>query len=139
MALPIITPLRKRTVGLYSDFHKDLTVNPVTNDLARLLDEEAIKDSLKNLLLTDRGERLFQPNLGSDIRATLFENNTPATLTILKQHVLDTINNFEPRVTVIDVTVLSEYDENRVNIVIQFYVRNREVPISLTVFLERIR
>ncbi len=139
MALPIITPLRKRPVGLYSDFHKDLTVNPVTNDLARLLDEEAIKESLKNLLLTDRGERLFQPNLGSDIRATLFENNTPATLTILKQHVLDTINNFEPRVTVIDVTVLSEYDENRVNIVIQFYVRNREVPISLTVFLERIR
>lgn len=139
MPLPIISPLRKRPQGIYADFHKDLTVNPVTNDLARLLDEQAVKESLKNLLLTDRGERLMQPELGSDIRATLFENNTPAALIILKQQVTDTINNYEPRVTLIDVTVTSDYDENRVNVTIQFYIRNREVPITLTVFLERIR
>jgi phage baseplate assembly protein W len=139
MPLPIISPLRKRPSGIYADFHKDLTVNPITNDIARKLDEEAVKESLKNLLLTDRGERLFQPQLGSDIRSTLFDNNTPATLTILKQLVIDTINNYEPRVTVIDVSVTSDYDENRVAITIYFYLRNKETPSTLTVFLERIR
>ena len=81
MPLQVISPVRKRPQGIYADFTKDLAVNPVTGDLARIIDEEAVKESLKNLLLTDRGERLFQPEVGSDIRATLFENNTPATLT----------------------------------------------------------
>lgn len=139
MALPVITPLRKRVEGLYADFHKDLTVNPVTEDLARLLDEEAVNESLKNLLLTDRGERLFQPNLGSDIRATLFENNTPATITVLKQQITDTIKNYEPRITLIDVEVLSNYDDGKVGVKIYYYLRNRETELVTTVFLRRVR
>jgi len=139
MPLPVISPVRKRPQGIYADFTKDLAVNPVTGDLARIIDEEAVKESLKNLLLTDRGERLFQPEVGSDIRATLFENNTPATLTILKEQVIDTINTYEPRVTLIDVAVTSDYDDNKVYIKVSFYIRNRETPISLTVFLERVR
>lgn len=140
MALPnLLSPLRKKPQGIYADFPKSLDVNPVTNDLVRKLDEEAVKDALKNLLLTDRGERLFQPDLGSDIRATLFDMNTPATLTLLKKLVRDTITTYEPRVTLIDVDVLSDYDDNRVQVVIHFYIRNREVPLSTTVFLERIR
>lgn len=139
MALPILSPLRKRPIGIYTDFHKDLTVNPLSNDIALLLDEEAVKESLKNLLLTDRGERLFQPEVGSDIRASLFENNTPSALVILKQQVIDTINNFETRVTLIDVAVQSEYDQNRVVIVIQFFIKNKETPVTLSLFLQRTR
>lgn len=139
MSLPKITPIANRPVGIYSDFHKDLTVNPITEDLARLLDEDAVNESLKNLMLTDRGERLMQPNLGSDIKATLFENNTPATLTILKQQVKDTITNFEPRITLIDVEILSNYDDNKVGIKIRYYLRNRETELSTTIFLRRVR
>jgi phage baseplate assembly protein W len=124
---------------LYRDFHKDLTINPISNDLALRTNEDAIKESLKNLILTDRGERLMQPNLGSDVRASLFENATPVTLKVLEERVREVINNFEPRVSVIDVDVISLYDDNRVKVTIYFYVKNQEDPQSVDVFIERIR
>jgi phage baseplate assembly protein W len=136
--IPTITPLRNRR-ELYSDFRKDLMVNPISLDLALRKDEEAIKESLKNLILTDRGERLMQPNIGSDVRASLFENITPVTLKILEERVRDVINNYEPRVSVIDIDVTSFYDNNRVQVTIYFYVKNREDPISVDVFIERVR
>jgi phage baseplate assembly protein W len=136
--IPTISPLTKKRI-LYRDFHKDLTVNPVTNDIAFRTNEEAIKESLKNLILTDRGERLFQPNIGSDVRASLFENATPVTLKILEERVREVINNFEPRVSLINVDVLSLYDDNRVQITIYFYVKNREDPLSVDIFIERVR
>jgi phage baseplate assembly protein W len=116
-----------------------MRINPVSNDVGLLIDEAAIKESLTNLLMTDRGERLFQPTLGSDIRSTLFENNTPATLRILKEQVKQTINSNEPRITLIDVEVTSSYDENTIEVKILFYLRNREKAISVSVFLERAR
>lgn len=139
MALPIISPIRKRPEGIYKDFHKNLTLNPITNDIAVKKDEEAVKDALRNLFLTDRGERPFQPELGSDIRASLFDLATPAALLILKQRVIDTINNHEPRINLIDVEVKSQYDDYKVHITVRFYIRNRENEQSVTVFLERTR
>jgi phage baseplate assembly protein W len=136
--IPTISPLRKKRT-LYSDFFKDLTVNPVSNDLAFRTNEEAIKESLRNLILTDRGERLMQPNLGSDVRSSLFENATPVTLKILEERVREVINNFEPRVSLIDVDVTSFYDDNKVQVTIYFYVKNREDPLSVDVFIERVR
>lgn len=136
--IPTISPLRKKR-ELYSDFHKDLTINPISFDLAVKKDEEAIKESLKNLILTDRGERLMQPNIGSDVRASLFENVTPVTLKILEERVRDVINNYEPRVSVIDVDVTSLYDDNKVQVTILFYVKNNEQPLSVDVFIERVR
>ena len=63
-----ITPLtRKREI--HSDFHKDLALLPGRNDIARRVNENSVKEAIKNILLTDRGERLFQPLVGSDIRA----------------------------------------------------------------------
>jgi phage baseplate assembly protein W len=136
--IPVITPLRKKRT-LYSDFFKDLTVNPISGDLALRTNEESIKESLKNLILTDRGERLFQPNLGSDVRASLFENASPVILKIMEERVRDVINNFEPRISLIDVDVTSLYDDNRVKVTIYFYVKNREDPLSVDVFIERVR
>ena len=136
--IPTTTPLGKKR-DLYSDFHKDLTVNPISLDLATKKNEESIKESLKNLILTDRGERLMQPNIGSDVRASLFENASPVTLKILEERVRDVINNYEPRVSIIEVDVNSLYDDNRVQITIYFYVKNREDPLSVDVFIERVR
>jgi phage baseplate assembly protein W len=138
MPVEFISPIRKRQT-LWSDLHKDFSVNPLSNDLAVKRDEEAIKESLKNLVLTDRGERLFQPNLGGDVRSTLFENNTPATLKIIQEQIKTTIQNYEPRVELIGVEAQSSLDSTRIEINISFYVKNNENPVSLTVFLERIR
>lgn len=139
MPLPKLSPIYKRADGIYKDFSKDLVLNPISNDIGIKKDELAVKDALRNLLLTDRGERLMQPTLGSDIRASLFDLNTPAGLIILKEKVKETITNHEPRVTLIDVEVSSSYDDYKVQIVIRFYVRNKETEQSLTVFLERTR
>lgn len=138
MVVEFISPIAKRKT-LYSDFHKDLSVNPLSNELAVKRDEEAVKESIKNLILTDRGERLFQPNLGGDIRATLFENNTPATIKIVQEQVKATIESYEPRAELIDVEATSSLDSNTLEVKIIFYIRNSETPVSVTVFLERVR
>lgn len=138
MVVQLITPVRKRTT-LYSDLHKDLTVNPISGDLAVKRDEEAVKESIKNLILTDRGERLMQPYIGGNIRAMLFENNTPAVIKMIQERIRTTIETYEPRASLIDVNVLSSIDDNTVKVDIYFYINNVAEPIALTVFLERTR
>lgn len=138
MVVQLITPrLKKR--NLYSDVHKDMTVNPVSGDLAAKRNEEAVKESIKNLILTNKGERLMQPLIGGNIRAMLFENNTPAVIKMIQEQVRTTIETYEPRCSLIDVNVLSMIDDNTVKIDIYFYINNIADPISLTVFLERTR
>ena len=138
MPVPFISPIAKR-ISLYSDFHKDLTVNPISNDLALKRDEEAVKESVKNLILTNKGERLMQPLLGGNISAMLFENNTPATIKMIEEQIRTTISEYEPRAEVTDVVVKSTIDDNRIEVEIYFYVGNQSQPISVNVFLERTR
>jgi len=138
MVVQLNSPVRSRP-SLFSDFHKDMTQNPISEDLAIKRDEEAVKEAIKNLILTDRGERLMQPLVGGNIRAMLFENNTPATIKIIQETVKETIRIYEPRATLLDVIVQSSLDESTVQIAIYFYINNVEQPITLTVFLERTR
>ena len=129
----------KNIFKLYSDFHKDLSLNPISGDVAVKTNEEAVKESIKNLILTDRGERLFQPYIGGNVRAMLFENNTPATIKLLQEQIKDTIKLYEKRATLVDVEVTSALDESTIRVLIYFYINSVEQPISLTVFLERTR
>lgn len=124
---------------LYSDFHKDFTQNPVSLDLARKTNEEAVKESIKNLILTDQGERLFQPRLGSKVRSLLFDNMTPDLIISVRELIKDTLKNYEPRATIIGVDVTSSIDNNDIQITIVFNVINREEPITLTTTLTRVR
>lgn len=102
-------------------------------------DEDSVKESIKNLILTDRGERLMQPDLGGDINALLFENITPAVLVLIENQVRTTIELHEPRAELIDVIASSNIDDNTVRVNIQFYITNVQQPIKLDVFLERTR
>ena len=122
-----------------SDFRKDLLVSPVSKDLALLKDEDAVKESIKNLILTDRGERLMQPYIGGNIRAMLFENMTPGTLKLIKDRVTTTVETYEPRAELIDVFVSGDLDTANVSVRITFYIRNAEQPIQLDVILQRNR
>jgi phage baseplate assembly protein W len=138
MPIPFLSP-RAKKIPIYRDLHKDMTKSPVNDDLAVKIDEEAVKESIKNLILTDKGERLMQPLLGGSIRAMLFDNNTPATLKLIQEQVRETIEQYEPRATIIDVQVTSQIDDNVVRVTIFFYINNVEQPISVSVLLERIR
>jgi phage baseplate assembly protein W len=138
MAIDILSPNYKK-LTVYSDFRKDLMMNPLTRDVVARLNEDSVKEALKNLILTDKGERLFQPYLGSDVRKSLFDNMTPATVKMIEQNVRATINNFEPRVNLIDVQVIADPDNYKVQINISFYVRNVQEPVTVSIFLERVR
>jgi phage baseplate assembly protein W len=137
MTINVFTP-RTKKVNLYSDFYTDLRTSPISKDLALLKDEDAVKRAIRNLILTDPGERLMQPNLGAGIREMLFENMTPGTLKLIEERVVDTIEIYEPRAELIDVAV-EQIDEQQVNVTVLFYVTNEEQPIQLDVILERNR
>jgi|TARA_B110000977_G_scaffold1051_1_gene1452 phage baseplate assembly protein W len=138
MVATVFTSNTKK-INLYSDFKKTLEISPVSSDLTVNKDEDSVKESIKNLILTDRGERLMQPDLGGDINALLFENITPAMMVLIQNQVRTTIELYEPRATLIDVTATSNIDDNAVRVNIMFYITNVQQPIKLDVFLERTR
>mgnify|MGYP001579630550 FL=1 len=138
MTVDVFTP-RTKKVNLYSDFHKDLRVSPISKDLALMKDEDSVKQSIRNLMLTDPGERLMQPNIGGGIRELLFEQMTPGTLKLMEENIVDTIEIYEPRAQLIDVRVIAGLDDTHVNITVLFSVRNEEQPIQLDVILDRTR
>jgi phage baseplate assembly protein W len=138
MVARIFTSNTKK-VSLYQDFKKNLEKSPVSNDLTVHKDEDAVKESILNLILTDRGERLMAPEVGGDINAMLFENITPATLIMIQNQVETTIQLYEPRAQLIDVVASSNIDDNTVRVNIAFYISNVSQPITLDVFLERTR
>lgn len=123
----------------FSDFLDDFTVHPVKKDLVRYTNENAVKQSIKNLLFTNPGERVFNNNVGSNIRSILFEQMTPATEKVLENQIRTTIDNFEPRAKILDVTVTSNYDNNALTATIIFSLINSEQPITLELILDRIR
>lgn len=138
MTVSLVTAKTKK-IEIYSDFKKDLSVSPLSSDLALFKNEDAVKESLKNLILTDRGERLMQPNLGGNIRAALFENMTPAGLKLIEEQIRTTIEIYEPRAEIIDVIVNGNLNDNAVKVTVKFFVKNQEQPVELDVFLERTR
>lgn len=131
------TPLTQRVV--YSDFFTDFDKHPLKNTLLRKTNVDAVKQSLRNLMLTDRGERPFQPNLGGHIRAMLFENITAQTFLTMQEHIKDVIEAHEPRADVIDVVVADTFNEHEVQVTIVFRVVNVQEPVTLELLLERVR
>lgn len=129
----------RNSTTIYSDFYDSFSIESVKKDLISVKNEESIKQSIKNLLLTDRGERFFNPTLGSDIKYSLFENYTSATEQILTDLVKTCIKNFEPRANVIDVKVFGNPDNNSISLTILFSVINKSEPITLELTLNRVR
>ena len=138
MTISLVTAKTKK-IEIYSDFKKDLSISPLSSDLSLFKNEDSVKESIKNLVLTDRGERLMQPNLGGNIRAMLFENMTPAGLKLIEDQVRSVIEIYEPRAEVLDVIVNGNLDDNAVRVTVKFFITNQEQPVELNVFLERTR
>lgn len=136
--LKLPTPLTEKQ-EFYSDFKPDLSLSPVNQDILRTVNEEAVKSSIRNLLLTNKGERPFQPELGCDIRRMLFENITPDQLLIMQDMVKTTIQLHEKRAEVLEVKCTTALDSNSVEISVTFHVLNKQDPVNMTIQMERIR
>ena len=123
----------------FSDLDLNFTKNPVTMDVTRRYDEDAVKNALKNLILTANYERPFHSEIGSPIKKLLFEPASPILGAMLKRTIQDTINTFEPRVQIIDIICVVAQDDNTVNVSIEFTILNTTAPITLELTLQRTR
>lgn len=123
----------------YADLDLTFKPNPVTGDINPVKDIEAIKRSVKNLVLTNFYERPFQPEIGSGVRALLFEPSDTITIHELEQTIKRVISNFEPRVTLLNVQVTDNSDFNEYNISIEFQIISTSQVGSATIILERLR
>ena len=123
----------------FKDISLSFEPHPVTKDLPVLKNENAIRRSVRNIVETIPTERFFNSLLGSDIERSLFEFVDFGTASVIQNQIEISINNFEPRVTMIDVTVSSDIDNNGFNVRLQYVIKNRNMPIDTTLFLERIR
>jgi phage baseplate assembly protein W len=123
--------------------YKDLSLtfgrNPVTNDVIAVSGTEAVKRSIKNLLLTVAGEVPFFPDFGCRLNYLLFEPIDPVTTVQIESEIRATIEGFEPRVTIRSITVTPTPDENRYQIDLSIALINLASPITLTLFLSRLR
>ena len=124
---------------LYSDFDLSFLKHPNTKDITILKDIDAVKQSVKNLVLTARGERPFQPLLGSNIRSLLFEPVDDFTAFDIKEEVEITLKNFEPRARILNIDVVSEPDNNRFRLSIEFQMITNLETGTASFYLERIR
>lgn len=123
----------------YVDLDLDFFPNPTTADISMKKGDEAIKRSIRNLILTNYYERPFQPSIGSSVTKLLFDNATPLTAAFIQQAVATCIYNFEPRVRLNEVNVEMDPDNNGFNVTMKYTILNRESQAVTSLFLERIR
>ena len=123
----------------FTDLDLNFTPHPVTGDVGFKVDENAIKQAVKNLVLTQNFERPFHSEIGSSLRSLLFEPATPMTKEILRKTISDTITNFEPRVELIGVDINYTLDDTAVDVRVRFKVINTFTPIDVNLTLERTR
>ena len=124
---------------IYSDFRDDFMGHPVYLDLARVTNEDAVKQSIKNILLTDPFERFTDPAFGAGLESYLFENVSPFTELDIKNAIATAINNYEPRANVIDIIVTAIPDQHVYAATIIFSIISNPYPITLNVILTRTR
>ena len=124
---------------IYSDIDFTFTKKPVTADVALSYDTQAVSRSIRNLLNTKNYDRLFNPDLGSQITGLLFENVSPIIAGTMETIISNLITNYEPRAKLQSVRVTSQPDLNAYNVSITFYIENATLPTTTTILLERNR
>jgi len=124
---------------VYKDFDILFDRHPVTRKLNTLTNNAAIARSVKNLILTNKGERPYQPFIGGDVRSKLFELNDGTVEQEIKEAIEDAIKEYEPRAELIDVFADQNIDGNSINVTIKFRAVNQTTPVEIQFLLERVR
>lgn len=123
----------------YSDLDLNFSRHPIRKDINKTTDSMAVINSIKNLVLTKHYERPFQPDIGSNVQALLFENMDKITASSLEREIREVINNFEPRASISKLIVTPNFDNNAYSVSMEFYILSRTEPITITFTLNRVR
>jgi phage baseplate assembly protein W len=123
----------------YKDLDLNFNIHPIRKDINKLTGEMAVINSIKNLILTNHYEKPFQPDIGSNVRKLLFETMDNITSSALEREIIQTIENYEPRVSITNISVTPKFDENAFSVNMEFFIINRTDPITISFQLERLR
>ncbi len=126
-------------MATYTDFFNNFLAHPDTHDLASKSDSRAIAQSIQNLIFTNKFERPFRPRLGSNVRASLFEEVSDQRATVLESSIKEIITNYEKRVIVKDVTVIAFKPQRKYEATIAYYELNNPNISTLRIQLNRVR
>ncbi len=124
---------------VYKDIDLSFKVNALSGDVGKKFDTNSVKQSLMNLLMIAPYERKFHPEKGSPLANLLFENMTPGLEQTIKIAIKQVIENWEPRVRLVNVGVSANYDHERYDIALRYYVIGVEEPQGLSLNLTRLR
>ena len=128
-----------RSARIYKDLDLDFQINSATKDIQTLTDIESVKRSVRNLIKLNHYEKPFRPEIGSNLRAMLFENITPQINHAISKQIDLLIRNYEPRCRLVQLNVQPDVDRNGYRASISFYVVNQPDRVEVETFLERIR
>ena len=132
-------PVQRLSKG-FKDLSASFQTNPLSNDLIALKNESAIARSVRNLVLTARGERPFQPILGTGVSRLLFDNMDKLTASAIRSELRTTIENYEPRVEINEILVEPDFERNAFHVTLQYFITGIDVPEQeLTFALEPTR
>ena len=128
-----------RKIREFSDINMAFGIHPATADITRKNDEEAVKASIRNLILTKNYERPFHPEIGCQIHSLIFELWDPVLKKVMERTIQDTLDKFEPRAKIVRVEVADNSDTNSVDVTVEFLMQNINRPITITTTLSRAR
>ena len=134
-----LTNRSKKSTKIYKDLNLDFSQNIATKDIQKLLDVESVKRSVRNLINLNHYEKPFHPEIGSNLRALLFENITPQISHYIAKQIELLIRNYEPRCRLVEVVNKPDLRKNGYSVSISFYVINTPNPVQVETFLERLR
>ena len=123
----------------FRDLDLNFAIHPLKKDVNKHLDQMAIINAVKNLVLTSHYEKPFNPDYGSNVRKLLFETLDIITASAIEREIQQTIESFEPRVRVISLAVIPDIENNGFTVRMQFYIVNQTNPVSISFLLERTR
>ena len=129
----------QRSARIYKDLNLDFQINTATKDIQKITDIEAVKRSVRNLINLNHYEKPFHPEIGSNLRAMLFENMTPQMNALISRQIEQLIQNYEPRARLVQVKTLPLFDRNAYAVTINFQVINHPEPVVVETLLERLR
>ena len=129
----------QKKIETYSDFANSFAKHPITNELVTVKNEDSVRQAFKNLIMTNIGERPFSPFFGSNVNRTLFENFGPFVKEDIIRHIKIAARQFEGRIEVLGVDVVDQPDKNGMKVNIVFSIINTPEPVSLSIFLKRVR
>ena len=137
MAIKPITSKNLKVSRNFKDLANSFLRNPITKDLTVLKDQQAVKQAMKNLVLTSPGEKLFQPDVGSKVFQLLFEPLDPFTVDTLRDEITDTLRNYEPRIEVISVEISAEDDYHQLRVDVEYRIVGQPLVQTIDFILQR--